>query len=170
VRQWAYVASERRIARVVAHGHTMRVMAMEVRNQSSRGIGRGNTFYVVGTGILALVGLAVVMPPRNANLGEVAPPAIVSGTPLPALLNSPDTHCEGRRCSDGEFNGLMSDLERQWAITPQWIRSQCISNGTFPAMEHCILQETRSWLGRNPNRQAPWLNPANVGDVVKESE
>lgn len=143
---------------------------MEVRNQSRRGIGRGNTFYVAGTGVLVLIGLAVVAPPRNANLGNVLPPAIVSGTPLPALLNSPDTHCGGRRCSDGEFDGLTSDLQRQWAITPQWIRSDCISNGTFPAMERCILQETKTWLEKNSNRQAPWLNPANVGNVVKESE
>ena len=143
---------------------------MEVRKQSRRPFGRGNTFYVVGTGVLALIGLAVVAPPRNANLGNVTPPAIVSGTPLPALLNSPDTQCGGRRCSDGEFDGLMSDLERQWAITPEWIRFKCVSNSTFPAMEQCILQETKSWIGKNPNRQAPWLNPANVGGVVKEAQ
>lgn len=132
---------------------------------------KDTTLYAVGTVFVAMAAIAAAVPPRNAFDGNDIPVPIVSGTPLPAMLNSPDTHCgDQRRCSDAEFDSVISDLQTQWAITPEPIRFPCVANSTLPSMERCILKRTESWLAENPNRQAPWVNPKNVGAIAREAK
>jgi hypothetical protein len=115
--------------------------------------------YGAGIAIAILVALAAVAPPRDLNAGVAWPsPPFVSGSQLPAMMNSTDTVCGDRRqCSDFEFNDAVDELRNQWAVTPQWVRSQCAANSTVPSMERCIVAQTRAWLNENPNRQAPWV-------------
>ena len=131
---------------------------------------RDTTVYGLGACLAGLVTLTSVVAPSGRSVENDLPAPIISGESLPAMLNSADTHCDGQRpCSDLEFDALTSDLQRQWAITPQWIRLQCGGNVTLPSMESCIAQQTRSWLGGHPNRRAPWLDPHNAGSVVDEA-
>ena len=89
-------------------------------------------------------------------------PALGAGTPLPRIHNSPDTHCDyQRQCTDAEFTEVVETLKRQWGLVPEWLRSKCASNSTYPAVEQCILSETVSWLSANPSAQAPWIKPEN---------
>lgn len=95
------------------------------------------------------------VPPRE----PVPSPGI---TPVPTIHNSPDTECESRRqCTDEEFEGVVDSLRRQWAITPESLRSKCAIYSTYPPLEHCILSETVSWFAKHPNGAAPWINPKN---------
>ena len=87
-------------------------------------------------------------------------------TPLPAIHNSADTECDNRQCTDEEFAGLADNLRRQWAITPEELRSKCVGNSTYPSLEHCVLKETVSWLGKHPNGEVPWINPKNFDAAI----
>jgi hypothetical protein len=126
-------------------------------------------FYSLGIAVAALAGLLAAVPPRGVHNEWISPPYI-SGATLPAMLNSLDTTCGNvRRCTDFEFNDMVSDLQKQWAITPQWVRSECAANATVPSMERCIVNRTRAWLGKNANRQAPWVRPDALGAVAQYS-
>ena len=88
-------------------------------------------------------------------------------TPLPAIHNSPDTECDkGKQCTDEEFAGLVDSLRRQWAITPEELRSKCVAYSTYPSLEHCILVGTVSWLEKHPSGEAPWINPKNFDAAI----
>jgi hypothetical protein len=88
-------------------------------------------------------------------------------TPLPAIHNSPDTECDNRKqCTDEEVAGLVDGLRRQWAITPEELRSKCAGYSTYPSLEHCILVGTVSWLEKHPNGEAPWINPKNFDAAI----
>jgi hypothetical protein len=88
-------------------------------------------------------------------------------TPLPAIHNSPDTECDDRKqCTDEEVAGLVDGLRRQWAITPEELRSKCAGYSTYPSLEHCILVGTVSWLDKHPNGEAPWINPKNFDAAI----
>jgi hypothetical protein len=88
-------------------------------------------------------------------------------TPLPAVHNSPDTECDNRKqCTDEEVAGLVDGLRRQWAITPEELRSKCAGYSTYPSLEHCILVGTVSWLDKHPNGEAPWINPKNFDAAI----
>lgn len=125
--------------------------------------------YGLGIAIAILVALAAVAPPRDVNAGvEWAAPPFVSGSQLPAMMNSLDTVCGNQRqCTDFEFNGAVDELRSQWAVTPQWVRSQCGANSTVPSMERCIVTQTRAWLNENPNRQAPWVKSDWLGSNAR---
>ena len=88
-------------------------------------------------------------------------------TPLPAIHNSPDTECNNhKQCTGEEFAGLVDSLRRQWAITPEELRSRCSGYSTYPSLEHCILVGTVSWFEKHPNREAPWINPKNFDAAI----
>jgi hypothetical protein len=88
-------------------------------------------------------------------------------TPLPAIHNSPDTACDNRtQCTEAEFAGLVDSLRRQWAITPEELRSNCAVYSTYPSLEQCILHGTVSWLEKHPNGEAPWINPKNFDTAI----
>jgi hypothetical protein len=88
-------------------------------------------------------------------------------TPLPPVHNSPDTKCDDRRqCSDEEFAGLTDSLGRQWAITPEELRSRCAGYTTYPSLEHCILTESVPWMDKHPKEAAPWINPKNFDTAI----
>lgn len=127
------------------------------------------TFYIVGMVLAALVGMMAFMPPSGAHSDfEVTPPPFISGSRLPAMMNSVDTKCGNQRqCTEYEFNDVVSDLQKQWAITPEWVRSECAANATVPSMERCIVQQTQNWLGKNSNRQAPWVRPETLGAIAQ---
>lgn len=128
-----------------------------------------NLLYGLGIAVAALAGLLAVVPPPGVHNEWISPPYI-SGATLPAMLNSLDTTCGNRsRCTDLEFNDMVSDLQKQWAITPQWVRSECAGNATVPSMEGCIVSRTRAWLGKNANRQAPWVRSDTLGAVARYS-
>jgi hypothetical protein len=102
---------------------------------------------------------------RPLPFHESAPPPEI--TPLPAIHNSPDTECDkGKQCTDEEFAGLVDSLRRQWAITPEELRSKCAVYSTYASIEHCILAETVSWLDKHPNGAAPWINPKNFDAAI----
>jgi len=85
-----------------------------------------------------------------------------TGTPLPAIHNSSDTHCDySRQFTDGQFADLMGALQRQWNLTPEWLRGKCLPNSTYPSMEDCILKQTMLWGNAHPDATAPWINPDN---------
>lgn len=123
-------------------------------------------FYAAGAFLAAFVTIIVVFSPHGMPGGNDIPVPIISGTSLPAMMNSADTYCGQHRCSDREFNSMIEGLRTQWAITPEWIRDRCVANATFPSMEQCIQKQTQSWIAENENRQAPWLNPENVGTIA----
>lgn len=126
---------------------------------------KATTLYGIGIGIALLAAITAVMPPRdlNAGIGWTSPP-FVSGSVLPAMMNSSDTVCGSQRqCSDFEFNGAVDDLRKQWAVTPEWVRSQCSANSTLPSIERCIVARTQAWLHQNENRQAPWMKADFLG-------
>ncbi len=130
---------------------------------------RETTLYAAGIVLAALAGISAVMPPSSAHNGiDWTPPPFISGTQLPAMLNSADTQCGSRRqCTEYEFNDVVSDLQQQWAITPEWVRSECATNATVPSMERCIVEQTQTWLGKNSNRQAPWVKPETLGAIAQ---
>ena len=102
---------------------------------------------------------------RSTPLPPSAPPAAV--TPLPAVHNSPETECDDhRQCTDEEFAGLTDSLGRQWAITPEELRSRCAGYSTYPSLEHCILAESVPWLDKHPKEAAPWINPKNFDTAI----
>ncbi|HEY6466007.1 MAG TPA: hypothetical protein VIY69_08450 [Candidatus Acidoferrales bacterium] len=121
--------------------------------------------YGLGIAIAVLAAITAVVPPQSVNAGIDWPsPPFVSGSQLPAMMNSADTFCgNGRRCSDFEFNDAVDELQNQWAVTPQWVRSQCVASSTVPSIERCIVTQTRAWLNENPNRQAPWVKADFLG-------
>lgn len=123
-------------------------------------------FYAAGAFLAALIAITAVLSPHGMLSGSDIPVPVISGTTLPAMMNSSDTYCGPRRCSDREFNIMIDGLRTQWAITPEWIRDRCVANATFPSMEQCIQKQTQSWVAENSNRQAPWLNPNNVGTIA----
>ncbi|MGH9572451.1 MAG: hypothetical protein ACRD40_02820 [Candidatus Acidiferrales bacterium] len=127
------------------------------------------TLYAAGIVVAALAGFMAVMPPPGAHSDfEVTAPPFISGSQLPAMLNSADTKCGNHyQCSEDEFNGVVGDLQRQWAITPEWVRLECTANATVPSMERCIMLQTQTWLGRNSNRQAPWVKREELGTVAQ---
>jgi hypothetical protein len=122
--------------------------------------------YAAGAFLAALVAITVTLSPHGALGGSDIPVPILSGAALPAMMNSPDTRCGPRHCSDLEFNNMVDGLRAQWAITPEWIRDNCVTDATLPSMERCIQKQTESWMAENSNRQAPWLNPENVGTIA----
>jgi hypothetical protein len=130
---------------------------------------RETTLYAVGMVLAALAGISAVMPPSSAhNSIDWSPPPFISGSQLPAMLNAPDTKCGNHReCTEYEFNDVVGDLQKQWAITPEWVRSKCGANVTVPSMERCIVEQTRTWLGKNSNRQAPWVKPETLGAIAQ---
>lgn len=130
---------------------------------------RETTFYAAGMILAVLAGITAVMPPAGArNSIDWTPPPFISGSRLPAMLNSADTKCGNQRqCTEYEFNDVVSDLQRQWAITPEWVRAGCSANVTVPSMEHCIVRQTQAWLGKNSNRQAPWVKPETLGAIAQ---
>jgi hypothetical protein len=88
-------------------------------------------------------------------------------TPLPPVHNSRDTECDHhRQCTDEEFAGLADSLGRQWAITPQELRSRCGGYTTYPSLEHCILAESVPWMDKHPKEAAPWINPKNFDTAI----
>jgi hypothetical protein len=126
------------------------------------------SLYAIGTCIALVVALVAIWPPANVrDVEPVIPQPLVSGTELPAMMHSFDTTCgSGRQCSDAEFDDLVGDLQKQWSITPEWVRSACAASSTIPSMERCIFRETSSWLDKNSFRQAPWLDPQNLGSLA----
>ncbi len=130
---------------------------------------RQTNLYAAGIMIAAFAALAAVSPPPAArNTIDWAPPPFISGSQLPAMMNSADTKCGNQRqCSEYEFEAVVSDLQRQWAITPEWVRNECAGNATVPSMEHCIVERTQAWLRKNSNRQAPWVKPDTLGTVAQ---
>lgn len=125
--------------------------------------------YGVGIAVALLAAITAVVPPRGVHAGiDWTSPPFVSGSVLPAMMNSSDTFCGNQRqCSDFEFNGEVDELQKQWAVTPQWVRSQCVVNSTVPSMERCIVKQTQTWLKENPNRQAPWVKTDSLGSNVR---
>lgn len=118
-----------------------------------------------------------VEPKRAVTLQTTAPPAPIAVTPhtqsppapLPNIHNSPDTECAPhRQCTEEEFADLLNSLRRQWALSPEWLRTKCASNETYPKIEDCILKETVSWLNVHSEQQAPWVNTKNF--VASTSE
>jgi hypothetical protein len=110
---------------------------------------------------------------RSTPLHPFAPapapaPAPASAiTSLPPVHNSPDTECDDhRQCTDEEFAGLRDSLGRQWAITPQELRSGCAGYTTYPSLEHCILVESVPWMDKHPKEAAPWINPKNFDTAI----
>ncbi|HTZ60011.1 MAG TPA: YSIRK-type signal peptide-containing protein [Acidobacteriaceae bacterium] len=96
-----------------------------------------------------------------------APASSSVATPLPSVHNSTDTECDNhRQCTDDEFAGLVDSLRRQWAITPEELRSKCAVDSTYPSLEHCILTETVPWLDKHPNGAVPWINPKNFDAAI----
>jgi hypothetical protein len=90
-------------------------------------------------------------------------------TPLPAIHNSPDTECDnGEQCTDEELAGLVESLRRQWAITPEELRSKCAADSTYPSLEQCILRGTVSWLENHPKGETPWINPKNFDTAIMD--
>jgi hypothetical protein len=84
--------------------------------------------------------------------------AISQAQELPPVHNSPDTECEvGRQCNAAQFAKQLSDLKRQWPITPQEIRAACAANYTLPTIQGCIIRETLTYLNKHPGQRAPWL-------------
>jgi hypothetical protein len=124
-----------------------------------RPIPKDALLYGVGIAIAVIIGLVALWPPADVvNATEPAAP-FISGTQLPALLNSPDTHCAANSpCTEIAFEGLVDSLQDQWAITPEWIRVACVANSSVPSIERCIIHKTVSWIALNPVRRAPWLN------------
>ena len=99
---------------------------------------------------------AIALLPPSAPLPASAPASAI--TPLPPVHNSPDTECDDhRQCTDEEFAGLTDSLGRQWAITPEELRSKCAGYTTYPSLEHCILAGSVSWLDKHPKEQPPGL-------------
>jgi hypothetical protein len=130
------------------------------------------TLLVVGCG--AFVALAVYLGRLDWRISQPPPPVVsaaassgradpaVSGIPLPEIHDSADTHCDYQtECTDAQFSDLRDALQRQWRLTPEWLRAECASNSTYPTVEHCILSQTVDWLKSNPYAQAPWVNPNN---------
>lgn len=113
-----------------------------------------------------VLSLAVILGPTRNNGKSRAPSAssgftqpFATSTPFPPVHNSPDTECAyHRQCTDDEFVGLLESLQRQWGLTPEWLRSKCVANYTYPSIEDCILNQTVSWLNTHPHEQAPWIN------------
>jgi hypothetical protein len=102
---------------------------------------------------------------RSTPLHPSAPASAI--TPLPPVHNSPDTECDDhRQCTDEEFAGLTDSLGRQWAITPEELRSRCAGYTTYPSLEHCILAESVPWMGKHPKEAAPWINPKNFDAAI----
>jgi hypothetical protein len=98
-----------------------------------------------------------------------APATSSESTSLPAMHNSPDTQCNnGQQCTDEEFADLADSLRRQWAITPEELRSKCAADSTYPSLEQCILRGTMSWLEKNPKGEAPWINPKNFDTAIMD--
>jgi hypothetical protein len=98
----------------------------------------------------------------KATRSEAAPNP---GIEAPAIVNSADTICgaPNRRCTDAEFPSVVAALQRQWTLTPEWLRAKCVGFRTFPAVEDCILGETVRWLGQHPGALAPWIAPEALG-------
>jgi hypothetical protein len=128
---------------------------------------KDTTLYASGTALAVLVSIVALLAPHRAMEADNVPTPVVSGTELPAMLNSPETHCGDHRCADSEFDSLINDLQTQWSLTPDWIRAKCVDNSSVPTMERCILKQTEDWILQNPNRKAPWANPRNVGSIVR---
>jgi hypothetical protein len=102
---------------------------------------------------------------RSTPLQPSAPASTI--TPLPPVHNSPDTECDDhRQCTDEEFAGLMDSLGRQWAITPEELRSGCAGFTTYPSLEHCILSKSVPWMDKHPKEAAPWINPKNFDTAI----
>jgi hypothetical protein len=102
---------------------------------------------------------------RSTPLHPSAPASAI--TPLPPVHNSPDTECDDhRQCTDEEFAGLTDSLGRQWAITPEELRSRCAGYTTYPSLEHCILAESVPWMDKHPKEAAPWINPKNFDAAI----
>ena len=125
----------------------------------------------------ALIVTAYIVKFHAIDLNRIAVPAAVKignrtvsfreTTPVPAIHNSSETECESHsQCTDAEFAGLADSLRRQWALTPEEIRSKCVAYLTYPPLEHCILSESVSWLAKNPNGAAPWINPKNFDPAI----
>lgn len=104
--------------------------------------------------IRSALGIAVHEAPT-----AVAPPASSRIAP-PLITNSPGTQCAyNRQCSSEEFQEVVRSLGRQWALMPDWLRSQCVHSRTYPAVESCILARTAAFLTANPSAATPWVEP-----------
>lgn len=128
------------------------------------------TLYAVGTVLALLIGLVALAAPHAAMEADRVPTPDISGTPLPAMLNSAETRCNDHSCSESEFEALADQLQTQWSLTPDWIRFRCAGNVTIPSIERCILKQTGFWVAQNENRQAPWANPSKVGTIMSQAK
>ena len=112
-------------------------------------------------------GLTRLHRPAPLHPPTPAPAPALTVTALPPVHNSPDTECgEHRQCTDEEFAGLQDSLGRQWAITPEELRSGCVGNMTYPSLEHCILAGSVPWMDKHPRDPAPWINPKNFDTAI----
>jgi hypothetical protein len=151
----------------------------EPRSRSGRNVGIAVfLFLLIAVAAVCLVRfygldlnrLRSVMPakPETAALPvQAKPTAAPQGTPVPVIHNSPDTTCDGRRqCSSSEFAELSDSLRRQWALTPEELRSKCANQSTYPAAEHCILSNSVSYMAKHADETAPWINPKNFDAAI----
>ena len=88
--------------------------------------------------------------------------------PMPAIHNSPDVHCTDLTpCTDQEFLSVVEGMKKQWDLTPDWVRKQCVNNDTFSALENCILHTTVRWLNQHPDAKAPWVDIDTLTSAAK---
>lgn len=100
--------------------------------------------------------------PLSQSSAESMQTPVVASTPVPNILNSPDTYCSYKaQCTDAEFNEVVNSLHRQWVLMPEWMKSKCTGLHTWPTVEGCILNQTVAWLNTNPKGAAPWLTSTN---------
>lgn len=128
------------------------------------------TLYAAGTVLALLVGLVALAAPHAAMEADRVPTPDISGTSLPAMLNSPDTRCGDHACTELQFDSLADQLQTQWSLTPDWIRFKCAGNVTIPSIESCILTQTKFWVSQNDNRQAPWASSSKVGTILRQAK
>ncbi len=95
-----------------------------------------------------------------SSFSKLKDPSREKGTSQMMLIhNSNDTVCneDYKPCSKEQFNEVYNNLQKQWDLTPEWVRLSCNRYNTAGMMLGCIMGQTRAFIFNFPQARVDWI-------------
>jgi hypothetical protein len=95
-----------------------------------------------------------------SSFGKLKDPMREKGTSQMMLIhNSNDLVCneDYSYCSKEQFDDFYKFLQRQWDLTPEWLRISCGRYNTAGMMSSCIMGQTRAFMINFPQANVDWI-------------
>jgi hypothetical protein len=103
-----------------------------------------------------------------------ASPAARAQTPLPQIVDTPDTRNCGPSvtCSELGVAANKEQVRRQWRLVPEEIRADCVMKlhadqhaVTESQLDSCLLEAALNWMKQHPAQSPPrWMSCRDRGN------